>query len=93
MSVPEVGWNAEIASQIVAVTEHWIVSVTPMIYNDRVVLSRLERDEWRTGYVAGFCYDKGGSAILAALAWDPEVDREPVGYKKVAADARNGSLL
>lgn len=88
MSEPDEGWNAEIMGHVVKVTPRWVVAVVPMIYNDRVVLCRRERDEWRTGYVAGWCYDKGGAAGLAALAWDPERDAEPAGYRKKAVDSR-----
>jgi hypothetical protein len=83
----EPGWCEDIGSMVVKVTENWIVSVTPMIYNDRVLLSD-RHGSWRLGWVAGFCYDKGGAAALAAMAWDPETERYPVGYKKIAGDSR-----
>lgn len=86
MSTPEIGWGVEVQTHVVKVTENWIVSVTPMIYNDRICLT--SHAEWPDGYTAGFCYDKGGSAALAARVWDPETQREPVGYKKIACDAR-----
>lgn len=89
MSEPAPGWSDELRSVVVKVTPSWIVMVTPMIYNDRVVLARRAGNEWRTGYVAGFCYDKGAAAGLAAAAWDPEVDRDPVGFKKRACDSRS----
>lgn len=57
-----------------------------MIYNDRVVL--MKPDEMRRGYTAGFCYDKGGAALMAALVWDPEIDERPAGWKKIACDSR-----
>lgn len=77
----------------IKVTEHWVVAVTPMIFNDRVILSA--RDAWEAadGYTAGWCYDKGPGAAIAALAWDPEVDREPAGYKKRACDVRPVGIL
>lgn len=84
--LPALGWNNEVRSQVVKITENWIVMVTPMMFNDRICLA--SRDEWETGYSAGFCYDKGGAAGLAALAWDPESERDPVGFKKRACDAR-----
>lgn len=70
---------------VVKETERWVVSVLPMIFNDRVVIASPAE---YPGYAAGWCYDKGGAAILAALAWDPDVDRRPVGFKKEACDAR-----
>lgn len=83
---PAPGWNTEIMGSVVKVTPGWVVAVVPMIYNDRVVLC--SRNEWRTGYTAGFCYDKGGSAALAALAWNPEETLNPDGFKKIACDSR-----
>lgn len=64
----------------------WMVSVAPMIFNDRVMLTH--RDAYPTFVTAGFCYDKGGAAPLAAAAWNPLQDFRPVGYKKIAHDAR-----
>lgn len=29
-----------------------------------------------------WCYPKGGAAVLAALAWDPAPEVEPVGWIK-----------
>lgn len=79
-------WDDQIQSWVIKRTEHWIVSVTPMIFNDRVLLT--SPDEYPLGWTAGWCYDKNGSAFLAAYAWDPETESEPQGYKKLAADAR-----
>jgi hypothetical protein len=81
-------WDQKIQSMIVKETDEWIVSITPMIFNDRVLLTHKERD-YPYGWTAGWCYDKGGAAMLAAMAWDPGVEREPLGYKKVAGDARH----
>lgn len=64
----------------------WMVSVAPMIFNDRVLLTH--RGQWPMQWTAGWCFPKGGAAPLAAMAWDPDRDREPVGYIKVAADPR-----
>ncbi len=86
MKMPEKGWDEKTQSVVVKVTEHWIVSVAPMIFNDRVLLTSREEYPWT--WTAGWCYDKGGAAGLAAAVWDPETEREPIGYKKVAADAR-----
>ena len=63
-----------------------MVSVTPMIFNDRVVLTH--RRDYPLFVTAGFCYDKGGAAMLAALMWNPEETERPLGYKKIAYDAR-----
>lgn len=83
---PEVGFNAEIATTVVKVTEHWVVCVTPMLFNDRVCLSRMEH--WDTEIIAGWCYDKGPAAALAAMAWDPETEPRPVGFKRESHDSR-----
>lgn len=83
------GWDDQIRSTIVKVTEHWIVSVTPMIFNDRVCLTA--HGEYPDCYTAGWCYDKGGSAVLAAMLFDPETQTEPLGYKKIAVDGRQST--
>lgn len=57
-----------------------VVWVLSMIYNDRIVIGPRESGF----YEHGWCYDKGGSAVLAALAWDPRTQDEPEGYKKRA---------
>jgi hypothetical protein len=80
-------WDPAIESMVIKKTENWIVSVTPMIFNDRICLTHREKD-YPYGYTAGFCYDKGPAAHLAALVWDPETEFEPVGHKKVACDSR-----
>lgn len=85
-TTPTVGFDGDVGGVIVNVTEHWVVAVVPMIFNDRITLST--REEWRIGWTAGYCYDKGGAAALAALAWDPETEEHPVGWKKIAGDAR-----
>lgn len=83
---PEPYWDPAIGSLVVAENEEWIVSVTPMIVNDRIYLTH--RSEYPLCATAGFCYDKGGAAVLAAAVWDFEHDREPAGHKKVAFDLR-----
>lgn len=83
---PETRWDDQMQSLVVKETEHWIVSVTPMIYNDRVLLT--SRDEYPYCYTAGFCYDKGPVALMAAMVWDPETQHQPVGFKKIACDSR-----
>lgn len=84
-------WDDQMRSAIIKRTEHWIVSVTPMMFNDRVLLTSHEEYPWL--WTAGFCYDKGGAAYVAAAIWDPETELRPVGYKKVAADGREGVVL
>lgn len=57
------------------------IQILPMGFNDRLALNP-KTAQW--GYDHGWCYDKGGAAILAALVWDPETEAEPPGYKKRA---------
>jgi hypothetical protein len=57
----------------------WLIDVCPMIFNDRLVLTP-EVDE--NFYDYGWCYPKGGAAIIAARAWNPQVEGEPVGFIK-----------
>lgn len=67
--------------------ERWLISITPMLFNDRILLTSLDRD-YPLGWTAGWCYDKGGAAIHAALLWDFPHQASPVGWKKIAADGR-----
>lgn len=79
-------WDSESGSYRIKEGEDWVVSVCPMFFNDRILFSY--RDEYPRTYSAAWCFDKGGAAALAAAVWDPDTEREPVGYKKVAIDAR-----
>lgn len=81
------GWDAEAGGYRVKEGDDWIVHVIPMIFNDRVTFS-YRSDYSSSCYTAGWCFDKGGAAALAAALWDPDTQHEPVGYKKVALDAR-----
>lgn len=63
----------------------WAVQINAMIFNDRLVLA--EPGIYGSPCY-GWCYPKGGAAHLAALAWDPETDGEPAGYKKAAIGGR-----
>lgn len=60
-------------------TETHLVEIQPMIFNDRVVLTPKTCLDI---YECGWCFDKGGAAFYAAVAWDPDTEAEPVGYKK-----------
>jgi hypothetical protein len=79
-------YDEKMASWVIKETDDWVVSVTPMIFNDRLLFTT--RADYPMSWTAGWCYDKGGAAHLAALAWDPDTQRDPVGFKKVAGDAR-----
>lgn len=60
-------------------TEDSFIEVMPMLFNDRLVV--VPKVSPRT-YGRFWCYPKGGSALLAALAWDGGDDTEPVGWIK-----------
>lgn len=79
-------FDPNIEAMVVRRSADWIVSVVPMLFNNRILLSRT--DEYPTFWTAGWCYDKGPAAPLAAISWNPDIDREPAGYKKLAADSR-----
>jgi hypothetical protein len=83
-------WDSRLGAYKVKEGRDWLVSVSPMIFNDRVLLT--DRQEYETSrypcYLAGWCYDKGGAAVIAALAWDPDTEHRPVGFKKEAFDSR-----
>ena len=82
--LPAPGWDEHIESMVVKVVGPWIVSVTPMAFNDRVLLTHIA--QYPTSWTSGFCYDKGAAAALAATVWEPTRDPRPVGFKKVAAE-------
>ena len=95
-SCPE-GWAAgereypyfdeRIESVVYAHHGPWLVSVSPQLFNDRVLLTH--RGGYPSRWVAGFCYDKGPAAGRAAAGWDPTTDRYPVGFTRIAADERD----
>lgn len=79
-------WDEKMQSLVVKEDDEWIVSVSPMMLNDRICLTH--RNEYPHSYTAGWCYDQGGSAVLAALVWDHTAEPEPAGFKKKAFDLR-----
>lgn len=82
-------FDPKIESVVYQETDDWIVSVTPMIFNDRLLFTT--RADYPHSWTAGWCYDKGGAAPLAAQIWDPNTERDPVGFKKVAGDSRESA--
>lgn len=80
-------FDEKIESLVVKQNDEWIVSVSPMLFGDRILLTNKQLD-YPYGCTAGWCYDKGGAAVLAALAWDIETEHEPAGFKKKAFDSR-----
>lgn len=79
-------WDDQIESLVYKHVGPWMVSVTPQIFNDRVLLTH--REQYPRRWTAGFCYDKGPAAGLAAMAWNPDEERNPAGFKRIAADER-----
>jgi len=63
----------------------WSVQIAAMIFNDRLLLSEPGPCG---GPCYGWCYDKGGAAHLAALAWNPDLEGEPAGYKAAKPGGR-----
>ena len=55
------------------------IEVVPMLFNDRIIVVPKSAPYTYDRY---WCYQKGGAAILAALAWDGADDTEPVGWIK-----------
>lgn len=89
MSLPALGPNKRLRTNVVRVEPPWIVSVSPMLFTARIHLSTVE--DWHAdygGWTAGFCYPDPIAAHLAATLWHPATQPRPVGYLKVAFDTR-----
>lgn len=80
-------FDEQIESMVYGHYGSWMVSVTPQMFNDRILLT--SRETYPRGWTAGFCYDKGPAAGLAAALWDPTVEPYPMGFKRIAADSRD----
>lgn len=59
----------------------YLVQIMEMAFNHRLILTPANGIG---GYDHGWCYDKGGVALLAALAWNPDSQGEPLGFKRRA---------
>ena len=70
----------EYATVTVGEFEDYLIQIAPMAFNDRLVMTPKHLNGMTYDY--GWCYDKGGAALLAALVWKPDVEAEPAGYKK-----------
>lgn len=96
MNSPETGWDPagrsypyrddNIESVVYAHHGPFMVSVSPQLFNDRVLLSH--RDGYPRAWVAGFCYPKGPAAGLAAMTWNPLTEAYPPGHVRIAGDSR-----
>ena len=71
--------NDDSTAYRVGETEAAYIEVVPMLFNDRIIV--VPKSAPRT-YDRYWCYQKGGAAIFAALAWDGADDTEPVGWIK-----------
>lgn len=78
-------WDDKIESLVVAQTGEYLVSISRMIYTERIVITGL--DEYPSCYTAGWDFEPG-AAVAAAQAWNPDNEWEPKGYIRVACDAR-----
>lgn len=59
----------------------YTLKICSMGFNDCIVMTPFASPET---YDHGWCYDKGGLAFVALIAWDPATEAEPPGYKKRA---------
>lgn len=59
----------------------WLLQIVPTLTDDRIVLTD---ESYPAVYDYGWCYDKGGEAFLALIAWDLAQDPEPAGYTRRA---------
>lgn len=75
-------WDENVKAWLIRKDDKWMVHVRPMIFNDRILLTRV--DEYPRSWTSGYCYDRGAAAFLAAMAWDPKTQKRPKGYKKIA---------
>lgn len=70
------------------------VSVCKLLFHYRVAITSLAAPDW---WQHGWCYSGYGSddlmvATLAAVAWDPDTDGEPVGWFKRACSCIRGAV-
>lgn len=61
----------------------YLIQILSMGFNNRIVLA----PKGTLVFDYGWCYDRGPTALMAALIWNPETEAEPVGFKKVAGAA------
>lgn len=79
-------WDELIMGWQIKETEHWLVHVTPMLFNHRILLT--SHDEYPLTWTAGWCYDTRVAAVVAAAVFEPETEMDPAGFKRLAADLR-----
>ena len=84
-------WDEHTDGWITRLTDRFVVSWAPMLFNDRLFVTR--RSDYPRTWVTAWCFDKGPAAALAAAVFDPEVDMEPPGFKKLAFDGRTEADL
>lgn len=82
-------WDDKLQSTVYGFNGNWLVSVTRMLFTDRICLTSTE--DYPSFYTAGWDYEQG-QAALAAMLWDPEDEWEPKGYIRCACDSRSGRL-
>lgn len=59
----------------------YLIQILSMGFNERIVMTPAA---FRGVIDYGWCYDRGPTALMAALVWNPETEAEPAGFKKVA---------
>lgn len=80
-------WDKNLKTMVYRKDGPWLVSVTPMLFNDRVLLTH-ESEVERGTCTSGYCYDKGPASGMAAMQWNPLEEPRPVGFKKIAFEGR-----
>lgn len=89
-------WDAEVCGYRIGVFAEGalVVHILPMIFNHRVMVSRLLPDgrvDQMAGVVDAWCYDNLADALAACGRWNPDLEREPGGWKKHPfSERRNG---
>ena len=77
-------WDGHMRGWVIKETEDWYVAVVPMLFNHRIVFGpQVTRT---TEYERGWCYPSAVPAVIAALAWEPDTQDEPVGFVKRAGE-------
>jgi hypothetical protein len=83
-------WDDAVASWRVGQVGGYLVHITPMIVNHRVVLTPVD-DQYT--YDIGWCYDSLADAVIALAQWQPTSGERPPGFKKEVALLDNWDLV
>lgn len=78
-------WDDKIQGTVYGFNGEWLMSIHPMLFTERICLTSTR--DYPDSYSAGWDFEPG-TAVAAALMWDPENELEPQGYIRVACDSR-----